>query len=169
MKYQSVVSETIVLVFSVATLFFTVDAPAANAQAHERHEQERAASAEIKAVSGGTTFNISAPFDKVFSEIVRYINTNGLTVNKADKDTGFIGTELEISKGHHQTGTNYQVIVIKTDDSHTTLRAAVLTRKRYNFLQPDPLDDPKVDDKQTADFATKLKTALGPIQTSASE
>jgi len=169
MKYRSVVSETIVLVFSVAALFFTVDAPAANAQAHERHEQERAASAEIKAVSGGTTFNISAPFDKVFSEIVRYINTNGLTVNKADKDTGFIGTELEISKGHHQTGTNYQVIVIKTDDSHTTLRAAVLTRKRYNFLQPDPLDDPKVDDKQTADFATKLKTALGPIQTSASE
>jgi len=169
MKYRSVASETIVLVFSVAALFFTVDAPAANAQAHERHEQERAASAEIKAVSGGTTFNISAPFDKVFSEIVRYINTNGLTVNKADKDTGFIGTELEISKGHHQTGTNYQVIVIKTDDSHTTLRAAVLTRKRYNFLQPDPLDDPKVDDKQTADFATKLKTALGPIQTSASE
>jgi len=43
MKYRSVVSETIVLVFSVAALFFTVDAPAANAQAHERHEQERAA------------------------------------------------------------------------------------------------------------------------------
>ena len=81
-------------------------------------------------------------------------------MNKADKDTGFIGTELEISKGHHQVGTNYQVIAIKTDDTPTTLRVGVSTSKRYNLLQADPWDDPKVDDKQTADFAAKLQAAM---------
>jgi hypothetical protein len=36
----------------------------------------------------------------------------------------------------------------------------VFTSKRYNLLQADPWDDPKVDDKQTADFAAKLQAAL---------
>ena len=154
-------SNTTVMFTLFATILslFAIIAPA-NAQAHERREQALAASSEIRPVSGGKVFDVAAPFDKVFTEVVRYINLNGLTVNKADKDTGFIGTELEISKGHHQVGTNYQVIAIKTDDTHTTLRVGVFTRKRYNLLQADPWDDPKVDDKQTADFAAKLQASL---------
>jgi hypothetical protein len=150
--------KTLVVTFTVFVLIPAV--PSIFAQAHERHQQALAASAEIKPASGGKTFVVAASYEKVFAEVVRYINLNNLTVNKADRETGFIGTELEISKGHHQTGTNFQVIVIKTDDAHVTLRVAVLTRRRYNVFQPDPWDEPKVDDKQTADFAEKLQAAL---------
>jgi hypothetical protein len=153
-------SKSKALVVSATVLILISAIPLTYAQAHDRHQQAIAASSEIKPISGGKTFAVAAPYEKVFAEVVRYINMNNRTVNKADKETGFIGTDLEISKGHHQTGTNYQVVVIKTDDTHVTLRAAVLTRKRYNVLQPDPWDDPKVDDKQTADFAAKLQAAL---------
>lgn len=154
-------SKSKVLVVAATVLILISAIPFTYAQAHDRHQQAIAASSEIKPVSGGKTFDVATPYEKVFAEVVRYINLNNLTVNKADRETGFIGTDLEISRGHHQTGTNYQVIVIKTDDAHVTLRVAVLTRKRYNVLQPDPWDDPKVDDKQTADFAAKLQAALG--------
>jgi hypothetical protein len=149
--------------FSIALLAITSFAIPATArgQAHDRHLQANPESAVFPTVDGGSTVQVSLPYDTAFASAVTYLNKNGMTVEKTDKDGGFIATSAKITGHGTQTMQVVLVTVIKSADGKgSSLRIASVTKTRKNYLQADPWGDPKIDDKQSATLAKQMQDAI---------
>jgi hypothetical protein len=130
------------------------------AQRHERDAQKVAESSQIQSVRGGTTVELPGSYDAVFDALVTYLKRSGLTIDSASRDAGQIATAMEISGGWHQTGKRTILSLIKDSADKTSVRVSVTLQRRYKALQVEPWSDPKVDDKESADYAEKLKADL---------
>lgn len=129
-------------------------------QHHERDMETAAASGEVRSVSGGTTFEVAAPYDAVFDALVNNLKRSGLTLDAASRDAGQIATALEITGGWKQTGKRTVIALLKDSPTQTSVRIAVTIQKRYKGLQTEPWGDPKVDENASADTAAKIKADL---------
>ncbi|HEY5044079.1 MAG TPA: hypothetical protein VIK53_19075 [Verrucomicrobiae bacterium] len=127
---------------------------------HERHVQAAEDSGKAVAVSGGQSFQVSKSYDDVFQAAVTYLKKKDYTVESANKDAGQITTAMTITGGWRQTGARVEVSLIKESDAVTTVKVAVTEQHRYNALQVEPWDDPKVNGDSSAALATDMKTAL---------
>jgi hypothetical protein len=130
------------------------------AQRHARKKQQIEESEQIKAVTGGITFQAALPFDRCFESAANALKRSGHEIQVASKDAGTIVTALEIAGRYTQTGTRYHFILIKDSDTQTSVRVAVTVQKRKKLLQTEPWGDPKIDDEQTAKAAADLEEAL---------
>jgi len=145
----------------MAVMFFALVLavpPLANAQAHDRHMAQNAASGEVRAVQGGTTINVAGSFDKVFDALVPYLQKEGYSIDAADREAGLVATSMQITGGWRQTGTRIVISVIKDTPTSTALRVACTVQKRYKGIQMEPWSDPKVDDKASAAEAQKIQS-----------
>jgi len=127
---------------------------------HERHVQAAEDSGNAVSVSGGQSFQVSKPYDDVFEAVVTYLKKKDYTVESANKDAGQITTAMTVTGGWRQTGARVEVSLIKESDAVTTVKVAVTEQHRYNALQVEPWDDPKVNDDSSAALATDMKSAL---------
>jgi hypothetical protein len=127
---------------------------------HERHVQAAEDSAKPVAVSGGQSFDVNKPFDAVFEASVTYLKKKNYTVESASKDAGQITTAMTVTGGWRQMGTRVEVSLIKQSDAVTTVKVAVTEQHRYNALQVEPWDDPKVNGDVSAALAADMKTGL---------
>ena len=142
----------------LAVLAFAVSLPTnVFAQRHERDAEKAAESGQIQSVNGGTTIELAGSYDAVFDTLVTYLKRNGLTVDSASRDAGQIATAMEISGGWHQTGKRTVLSLIKDSTDKTSVRVSITLQKRYKAMQVEPWSDPKVDGKESAVFAEKLK------------
>jgi uncharacterized lipoprotein len=143
-----------------AALVFLILAGSLHAQRAERDAKKVAESEQVQSVSGGTTFQLSGPYDVVFDTLVNYLKRNDLTLESASRDAGQIATAMEITGGWKQTGKHTVISILKDSPGQTSVRVTITVQKRYKGLQTEPWGDAKVDDKASAAYAAKIQPDL---------
>jgi hypothetical protein len=126
----------------------------------DRKAQAITDSGKPVAVKGGVLFAVPSAYDATFDAVVRALKKDDESIALADRETGVIATEIEITGGWKQTGTRTVVSLIKESATETTVKVVVTVQKRYKALQTEPWSDPELEKTKTPDAAVKLKAAL---------
>jgi hypothetical protein len=130
------------------------------AMAEHRHTTPSAAA--VQPVSGGQSFAIANPSDKVFAAVVRHINlSNTYTIESANKETGMILTAMTISGGAWtKTGRRIVITVIEDTNNSSIVRVAITDQQVHNGAGYAPIGVAKVDDAASKKLAEELQPAL---------
>jgi hypothetical protein len=159
------VARTLIVATTVA-LFVTIAGTPAQAQSRKEKKEARLAESEQpRNVTGGVTFLVNMPSDKAFDAVVKYFQTHDVALDESSKkELGQLTTAMRVVDvgGFRNNNKGYRTYVtfIRESDSTTTVKVKVTEQQRTKHLQAEPWTDPKVMDKETAETADQLKTAL---------
>ena len=154
------------IVVTISALFVTLMGLPAHAQGlHEKIQARLAESEKPRNVPGGVSFVVKMPADKAFDTVVRYFQMHDIALDDSSKkEIGQLITAMRIVDvgGFRNNNKGYRTYVtfIRDDDSTTTVKVKVTEQQRTKHAQAEPWTEPKVLDKETAETADQLKTAL---------
>lgn len=160
------IARRMLIVVMIMALFVTITGTPASAQNRkERKEARLAESEKPRDVTGGVSFVANMPADKAFESAVRYFQTHDVALDESSKkELGQLTTAMRIvdvgGLRNNNKGYRTYVTFIRDGDSTTTVKVKVTEQQRTKHLQAEPWTDPKVLDKETAETADQLKTAL---------
>lgn len=116
--------------------------------------------AQLCAWQDGATLPHAASMDSTYEAVLNEVKNEGYSIDSASKDAG-IKTAMTVAGRYRQTGSHLEIVFLRDGETKTTVRVAVLERKRYKALNTEPWSDPKVNSAKSRDAAAKLKAGLG--------
>ncbi len=159
------IARTLIVVTIMALFVTIIETPTQAQNRKEKKEARLAESEKPRNVPGGVSFVASMPADKAFDAAVKHFQTHDVALDESSKkELGQLVTAMRIVDvgGFRNNNKGYRTYVtfIRESDSTTTVKVKVTEQQRTKHLQAEPWTDPKVLEKETAETADQLKTAL---------